>query len=259
MRNTPLQALLAGVTLLVSPAALAGTSTSVPTFEARITSARASTSPGGTSVLRAEMISALEAFRSDDSTVDTAEHQYLGTKLSSSTFLTGITGPAKKYLQDFYELEDGASTPAPLASTAVTTPAAQLYGASGPLASTSVIREGAIPSGQGVANQVTLTATYDTYFNDGYDDPVYFEPISLRELTLMLKQGVEGGTPTSDEVDGALAFITDISRNSSRLYIAHWHSWGSSGGPGESAGRIVAAVSSDRRFVRMVNLTSWAE
>jgi hypothetical protein len=205
------------------------------------------------------MTSALASFRTDDQVVDTAEHQYLGTKLGSSTFLTGITGPAKKYLQDFYELEDGAGSPAPLASTAVTTPASQLYGANGPLAATSVIREGSIPSGQGVANQVTLTNTYDTYFNDGYDDPVYFEPISLNELTGLLQQPVEGGAPTSDEVDGALAYITDISRNSSRLYVAHWHSWGSRGGPGESAGRIIAAVSSDRRFVRMVNLTSWAE
>ncbi|QSQ19631.1 hypothetical protein JY651_30505 [Pyxidicoccus parkwayensis] len=259
MHLRPLRALLASVTLLVSSAALAGTSTSVPAFEASIASARASTSPGGTSVTRAEMTSALESFRTDDWTVDTAEHTYLGTQLGSSTFLTGITGPAKKYLQDFYELEDGASTPAPLGSAAVTTPAAQLYGASGPLASTSVIREGYIPNGQGVANQVTLTNTYYTYFGDGYDDPIWFEPISLRELALLLKQHVEGGTPTSDEVDGALAYITEISRNSSRLYVAHWHSWGSSSGPGESAGRIVAAVSSDRRFVRMVNFTSWAE
>lgn len=259
MRKLPLRALLASATLLVSPASLAGTNTSVPLFEARITSARASTSPGGTSVLRAEMISALEAFRSDDWVVDAAENQYLGTKQGSSAFLAGITGPAKKYLQDFRELEDGATSAAPLASNAVTTPAAQLYGANGPLASTSVIREGSIPSGLGVANQATLTETYSAFFGDAWDDQLWFEPISLHELTLSLKQSVEGGTPTSDEVDGALAYITDISRNSSRLYIAHWHSWGSPGGPGESAGRIVAAVSSDRRFVRMVNFTSWAE
>ncbi|MFP2928420.1 hypothetical protein ACLESO_25140 [Pyxidicoccus sp. 3LG] len=259
MRSLPLRTLLASVTLLVCPAAVAGTSTSVPAFEARIATARTATSPGGTTVIRAEMISALQVFRGDDGAVDTAEHQYLGTRLGSSAFLTGVTGTAKKYLQDFYELEDGASVPAPLGSTAVATPAAQLYGASGPLASTSVIREGFIPNGQGVANQVTLTNTYYTYFGDAWDDQLWFEPITLRELTLQLEQNVEGGLPTSDEVDGALAYITDISRNSSRLYVAHWHSWGAPGGPGESAGFIVAAVSTDRRFVRMVNFTRWAE
>jgi hypothetical protein len=257
MRTSTLKASLIATGLLAAPAALATTTTSVPAFEAKIATARTSTSPGGTAVTRLEMEGALNSFWADDYVVDAAERTYLGTRVSNSTFLAGINGPAQKELQDFYELND-AGPVAPLGVTRVTTSPATLYGASGPLANISVIAEGYIPNGQGVVNNDTLVDAYSRVLaGSGYEDQFYFEPITLRELVDLLKSTVIFvQTPTIDEVDGALAYITQISRNSNRLYVGHWHNQLQGG---ESAGYVVAAVSTDRRFARMVKVTSWSD
>jgi hypothetical protein len=258
MSSTPLKALLGGAVLLAAPAALAGSATSIPTFDAKIAAARVATSPGGTTIIRSEMSDALAQFTYyDDGTVDAAERAYLGTKVGDTTFLTGITGTARKLLTDHYELYDAATTPAPLYLNPIATSPSELYGASGPLASASETAEGYIPNGQGVANQVTLiNGAYNTFYLEQVGN---FEPTTLRELVSTLSQRQENGTPTPDEVDGAVAFITQISRNSNRLYVGSWFCSQCGGGPGDMGGYIVAAVSTDRRFVRMVKVRSWVE
>jgi hypothetical protein len=257
MMSTPLKSLLAGAALLAAPAALAGTGTSVPAFEAKIATARTASSPGGTAVTTAEMVGACNSFWTDDWMVDAGEHAYLGTKLADSTFLTGINGPAQKYLQDFHELNN-AGPVAPLGLQLVTTPAAQLFGASGPLASSARIAEGYIPNGQGVTNNDTLLDRYYAVLAEpgAYEDQFWFQPITLRQLADILKGSANQQTPSLDEVDGALAYIHQISRNSSRLYVGYWRSYLHGG---EAAGYVIAAVSSDRRFVRMVRVTSWSD
>jgi hypothetical protein len=256
MNHLSLKSLLAGVALLAAPAALAGTSVSVPAFEAKIATARTSGSPGGTAVTREEMANALESFWTDDWMVDTAEHAYLGTKVNDSTFLTGVNGPAKKYLTDFWEMNDGLGY-APLGLNRITTPASQLFGASGPLASSAEIAEGFIPNGQGVTNQETLLMSYGYVLaSPGYEDQFWFSPINLRQLADLFKGSANQQTPSLDEVDGAIAYLTQISRNSNRLYVGRWRSYYHGG---TSAGYVVAAISSDRRFVRMIKVTSWSD
>ena len=257
MSSPSLKALLGGVVLMAAPAALAGSTTSIPAFDAKIAAARASTSPGGTTVIRSEMAGALGQFTYDDGTVDAAERAYLGTKVSDTTFLTGLTGTAKKLLTDYYELNDAATTAAPLYLGWLQSTPAELYGASGSLANSSEIVEGYIPNGQGVANQFTLG--YSAYETFRVDNPGTFEPITLRELVDTLKTRYYGAAVTPDEVDGAVAFITQISRNSNRLYVSNWQCNGCGGGPGDLGGYIVAAVSTDRRFVRMVKVWTWTE
>lgn len=252
--KTSLKYLLGGLALLSAPAAFADSSASIALFEARVAAARDTSSPRGATVTRQEMEGALDAFGE----VDATERAYLATKVSDATFLTGLTGAAQKELNDFFELNDAASYGAPLGMNAVAGTPAELFGASGALANSARIKEGYIPNGQGVANQVTLQETYGYAFGSGYDNPYFFEPITPRELIAKLQARTESGTPTEDEVDGAVAYITQISRNSNRLYYSGWRSMGR-GGPGESGGFVVAAVSSDRRFVRMVEVLTWAE
>ena len=258
MSSTSLKSLLSGVVLLAAPAAFAGSTTSIPAFDAKIATARGSNSPGGTTVIRSEMTEALRSFTSlDDGKVDAAERAHLGTKVGNTTFLTGVTGTAKKLLTDFHELNDAATTSAPLYLSWVQSTPQQLYGASGRLASSSEIVEGVIPSGQGVANQFTLVYSASDTFR--FRGPSNFEPTTLRELIDTLTVRYDGANATPDEVDGALAYITEISRNSSRLYVAQWQCSDCGGGPGDLGGYIVAAVSTDRRFVRMVKFYNWTE
>lgn len=252
------KSLLGGLVLLTAPAALAGSTTSIPLFESKVEAARATTSPSGATVTRQEMTDALNAFVNDDGWVDANERAYLSTKVNNATFLAGLTGPAKKQLTDFHELNDAAAQGAPLGMNAVAGTPAGLFGASGALASSTRIKEGYISNGQGVANQVTLTDTYGAAFGSSYDYGYFFEPITPRELITRLQARTYSGTPSVDEVDGAVAYITQISSNSNRLYVSSWRSMGR-GGPGESAGFVVAAVSTDRRFVRMVEVLTWAE
>ncbi|HEY0096883.1 MAG TPA: hypothetical protein VGB96_21325, partial [Archangium sp.] len=153
--SSSLKSLLGGLVLLAAPAALADSAANIALFDSRIATARTSTSPSGTTVTRAEMVGALDAL-DRDSWVDAAENAHLAAKVRSSTFLTGLAADAKLYLNLFHELNDAAEYGNPLGMGAVSGTPAQLYGASGPLASSSRIQEGEIAEGDGVANQATL-------------------------------------------------------------------------------------------------------
>ncbi|NPD28207.1 hypothetical protein [Corallococcus exiguus] len=252
MKTLSMTSLVGGLMLFAAPA-FATSTTSIPAFEASITAAKSPSSPGGATVLRSEIRTALDSFLNDTggpTGVDSAERAYLTTRLNDTPFQQSLTGTAAKYYADFYELND-ATTPSvqwylnPVAGTA-----ASLYGATGPLAYSSTIREGYIPNGAGVvANQSVLM---DAFSNFGPQSGT-FEPITVKELIALLSGHTVSGTPTVDEVEGATAYITAISRNSNRLYYSTWSCRGC-GAPGYTAGYVVAAVSTDRRFVRMVNV-----
>lgn len=255
--SSSLKSLLGGLVLLAAPAALADSAANIALFDSRMASARTSTSPSGATVTRTEMVNALDAF-AWDYWVDATERAHLSTKVGNTTFLTGLATDAKQYLNLFHELNDAAAYGDPLGMDAVSATPAQLYGASGPLASSSRIKEGSIAEGDGVANQVTLTDTYFWAFGSYYDEPYFFEPVTEAGLRTRLQQRTYSGTPTAAEVDGAVAYLKQVSGTGQRLYISSWRSMGR-GGPGESAGFVVAAVSPDRLFVRMVEVLTWAE
>ncbi|WP_375757037.1 hypothetical protein [Corallococcus exercitus] len=253
MKTLSMTSLLGAMALFTAPAAFATSTTSIPAFEASITTAKSPTSPGGTTILRSEIRTALNAFLNDTggpSGVDTAERAYLTTRLSDTPFQQSLTGTAAKYFADFYELNDATYPYAQWAMNPVAQTPASLYGATGPLASSSTIREGFIPNSQGVvANQAILMEAFGSFGPQSST----FEPITVKELLALLSGRTVAGTPTVDEVEGALAYITQISRNSNRLYYTGWSCRGC-GAPGYTAGYVVAAVSTDRRFVRMVNV-----
>ncbi|RKG77290.1 hypothetical protein D7W79_15700 [Corallococcus exercitus] len=253
MKTLSMTSLMGALALLSAPAAFATSTTSIPAFEASITTAKSASSPGGTTILRSEIRNALNAFLYDTggpTGVDSAERAYLTTRLNDTPFQQSLTGTAAKYYADFYELNDATAPVAQWAMNPVAQTPASLYGATGPLASSSSIREGAIPSSQGVvANQSILMEAFGSF---GPQAGI-FEPITVKELLALLSGHTVAGTPTVDEVEGALAYITAISRNSNRLYYSTWSCRGC-GAPGYTAGYVVAAVSTDRRFVRMVNV-----
>ncbi|MBN8228648.1 hypothetical protein JYK02_14135 [Corallococcus macrosporus] len=250
MKTLSMKSLVGALMLLSTPAF----ATSITDFEAAVTAAKSSTSPGGTTIVRSEIRNALNVFLYNTGSptgVDSAERAHLTTRLNDTLFQQSLTGTAAKYYADFYELND-ATTPAsqwglsPVAQTP-----ASLYGATGPLASSSTIREGVIPSSQNVvANQFILGEAFGNAFGPQVS---IFEPITVKELLALLSGRTVAGTPTVDEVEGALAYITQISRNSNRLYYTGWSCRGC-GAPGYTAGYVIAAVSTDRRFVRMVNV-----
>ncbi|MFP2907674.1 hypothetical protein ACLESD_22020 [Pyxidicoccus sp. 3LFB2] len=255
MSISSLKSLLSGAVLLASSAAFAGSATTIPAFDTKIQAARNASSPGGTTINRAEMKGAVEVFVLDDGQVDALERSHLGAKLSSSTFLTGITGSARKLLSDFHELNDAATVPAPLGNFPVAQTPAELFGANGSLSASTEIREGYIPNGQGVANQLTLVETFNA--NAMYGKTVeYFTPITTQELVEVLSEEYLHTQATPDEVDGALTYIQQISRNSNRLYFSRW---GYSYHSGYTTGFVVVAVSSDRRFVRYVDVLTYGE
>jgi hypothetical protein len=249
--------LLGGLALLSAPVALASSTTSIPAFEAQVSTAQGSNSPGGTRIIRSEIRTALDAFLNDTggpTGVDSQERAYLTTRLNDTPFQQSLTGTAAKYFADFYELNDATFTSAPLYLNTVAQTPASLYGATGPLAASSSIREGYIPNGQGVANQATLMDGFSSFGPQSGT----FEPITVKELIAMLSGRTVVGIPTVDEVEGATAYITAISRNSNRLYYTTWSCRGC-GAPGYTAGYAIAAVSTDRRFVRMVNVMTTSD
>jgi hypothetical protein len=252
MRNPLLALALVGA--LATPAAASGTTT-VPQFDADIAAARLTSSPGGTQILRSEMRAAVLRFINDDSTVDAAERAHLASRLADAAWGAGVTGSARKYAVDVAELNDGGSV-APLSVSDPQIPIGDQIGATGALTSSAWVQEGFIPNGEGVTNHITLKTAY----RDAFDaNPGNFEPINVRELIEALLRNTLSGTPSTDEVDGAVALISQISRNSNRLYVASWISDHRGGGPGDTGGFVVAAVSSDRRFVRFLEIRSWVE
>jgi hypothetical protein len=145
---------------------------------------------------------------------------------------------------------------APLRVNDFSAPVAQLFGATGALTNAAWPKEGFIPYGAGITNQATLQATYLAAYEASAS---YFDPVTVRELLVMLSGRLESGTPSIDEIEGAQAFIVEISRNSNRLFVAPWSASSRGGQPGDLGGFVVAAVSSDRRFVRFVEFHTWTE
>lgn len=252
MRNRLLAPVLAAA--LAAPAAASSTTT-IPHFDAAIAAARLSSSPGGTQIVRAEMRAAVIGLLTDDSIVDSAERAHLTGRLADATWGAGVTSAARKYAVDFAELNDGGPV-APLSVSDPQIPIADQIGATGALTSSAWVQEGFIPNGAGVINQITLQTAYRDAFNA---NPGNFDPINVRELIDALSRNTLRGTPSADEIDGAVALISQISRNSNRLYLGSWISDHRGGGPGDTGGLVVAAVSTDRRFVRFFEVQSWAE
>lgn len=263
MSASSLKSLLSGAILLSAPLALANSTTTIPAFDAKIAAARGATSPGGTTILRAEMSGALHTFiDGDDGVVDAAERAWLGTKVNDATFLTGVEAPAKEFLDLFYELNDAAPTPSTLFLSWLAASPEDLYGAGGPLADASTILEGDISDDepQGVVNQRTLLETLKSTQEFGYGAPnSSFYPITQAELLATLSQpaGFNYETPSQEEVDGAAAFLTEISGDGHRLYQASWACF--RGCQGDVGGYVIAAVNTDRRFVRVVKVITWVE
>lgn len=254
MPSTALRPLLIVVSMTALPATVARIHTSYGSFQERLSAAR-NQAPAGTTVLtRPQMAEALGSFREDDGVVDPEEHAFLDGMLSDGGFLAGFTGAAKRYLRDYEELNDAGDV-APLLLRHVTAPGDQLLGAKGPLASAARVAEGYITDGQSLANNDTLQETYRAALADPgvREDPLWFEPITLRQLVELLGGNAHQQTPSPDEVDGAVAYLTQVSPGGAHLYAGHWHSRSRDS---ESAGYVIAAVSADRRFVRMLRVTS---
>ncbi|MCP3098012.1 hypothetical protein LZ198_03875 [Myxococcus sp. K15C18031901] len=219
--------------------------------------ARSSGSVGGSSVVRAEMRTALEAFLSeDDGRTDAAEHAYLAAKVADAGFLSGIEPAAQDYLFRYHELNDGVSVSAPLeVSTPGQTPA-QLFGAAGRLADHAWVQEGGIPEDEGLANQGTLQWTYYGSFGPA---PSNFRVVTLAELTAQLSSPVFGQAPTAAEVSGAVAYLAENVGTGARYYVASWSDPYGRTGPGDIGGYVVASVSDDRAYVRFIEVMTWSE
>jgi hypothetical protein len=254
MKHASLKTILGTLALLATPAALAGSSTSIPAFESKMTTARTASSPGGITVTRSEMAGALSSFVSDDGVVDSAERQYLTARQGDAAFQTNLTGQAWNYFYYFRELNDAATSPA-YTDCYPYDPgqAAEMYGASGGLSSKSQICDAYLPAPGGVANQITLQTLYFYSFNS--TDVGTFSPINVRELINKLSPL----TTSQDELDGAVAFITELSRTSDRLYVATWRNDYGRQYPGGLGGFVVVAIDTDRRNLRFVELLTWSE
>ncbi len=249
----PFKVIVPAVVSLASASFAAG-ATTVPQFDAAVATARTAPSPGGTAVTRDELRGAIDFFLADDSNVDAVERAHLSSSLANSSWRIGVNGSALKYGADFVELNDGGPV-APLNVYGVSQTPLELFGAAGAMTNAAWVQEGFIPNGQGVTNQQTLQDAYAAAFQAGAST---FKPINNRELLEKLSGNVDFGTPSKDELDGAMATIVQISRNSNRLYLASWHTPGRFQ-PGDLGGYVVAAVSSDRRFVRFVEIRTWSE
>jgi hypothetical protein len=242
------------VVCLVTAKALASGATTVPQFDAAIATARLATSPGGVAVTRAEIQGATGFFLYDDSVVDATEAAALAARLADPAWFAALTGAASSYAQFFQELNQPGPVPS-VAFSQLTSTTAQLFGATGALSNAAAVQEGFIPNGTGVANQGTLQQAYLDAFNAS---PGTFLPANPREVIATLAGSTVSGLPSQDEVDGAFAHALRIARNSNRFYIASWKSPGR-GAPGDLGGYVIAAVSTDRRFVRFIEVTVWVE
>jgi hypothetical protein len=253
MKSKSLKSLVGALVFVAAPVAIAGLSTTQPLFESRMSTARAATSPEGATVNRSEIRGALGSFLHDDGVVDTSERAYLAPKVTDAAFLTGVTTDARAYFSSFYELNDAATTSAPLYVGEVDETPAQAFGVSGVLAHSAAIQEGFIAYNQGVANQYTLQWTYYSSFD--ITNIGTFDPISEAELRSAL--ALPGATAA--EINGAVAYINQIAGNSKRIYKASWRNDYGRQYPGGLGGFVVAAVSTDRRFVRYVEFLTWSE
>lgn len=258
MKTPSLKSLLGAVALLSAPAALAGLGNSQPLFESRMDAARAASSSEGTHVTRTESRTALSSFIAyDDGQVDASEYAYLAPLVSDESFLTGFTDGARQYFASFHELNDAATQPASMNLYPVSETPAEAFGVSGVLSNHASILEGYIPYGTGVANQVSLQWGYYSYFD--ITSVGAFDPLSEDELRSALAQRMEGQYASQAEIDGAVAYLNEIAGNSQRLYKASWKNDYGRRYPGGLGGFVIAAVSTDRRFVRFVEFVTWSE
>jgi hypothetical protein len=89
---------------------------------------------------------------------------------------------------------------------------------------------------------------------DATEEPFWFEPITQRQLVELLQGGAsQQPPPTPDEVDGAVAYLNQVSLGGTHLYAGQLHARLH----GEAlTGYVIAAVSPDRRLLRMVRVAS---
>ena len=243
--------------LLAAPGAWAGLSQSQPQFESALAAARAASSAQGATVSREEARGALGRFLSDDSQVDAQERAYLTTQSGNAAFFTGFTAEARQYFASFQELNDAATTAAPLGCYSANETPEEAFGTDGTLASSADIQQGFIPYKQGVANQVTLRTTYYNHF--AVTGVGQFDPVTEAELRTLLATRYDGMPVTQQEVDGAVAYLQQIGGSSKRYYVATWINTHGRNAPGDLGGIVVAAVSTDRRYVRYVEIRTWYE
>ncbi len=229
-------------------------STAIPQFDTAVLTARQPGSVSGVTVTRSELRNALEVFLQDDGRFEADERAHVLSRLADVAWSAGVAGPAVAYAKSFVELNESGVVPSLSLSQLTATPT-ELFGAAGALSSTSSLQEGFFPNGTGVATQAALQQAYLDAFNAF---PGWFQAVNARELLAQLNSRTLSGQPTADEVDGAFAFVQSIARNSSRLYVSSWKTPGR-GAPGDLGGYVVAAVSTDRRFVRFIEVTVWSE
>ena len=228
---------------------------SVESFERATDSARQIASGGGDAVTRAELRNAIAFFQHDDGVIDSAERTCLANFLADPQAQDALSGAARKYAVEFLEL-NADLPPATFTVSDVQTSLVELFGAAGALSSSVWLQEARLNASGAVISQSTLRAAYGRAFNASAGT---FDPINVRELINELSGRLELGTPTQDEVDGVVAFLTQGSKAANRLYLAPWIGAGRGGEPGDIGGVVVAAVSSDRRTVRFLEVHAWTE
>lgn len=231
---------------------------SVEAFERATDSALQIGSGGGDAVTRAELRNAIGFFQHDDGVIDSEERTCLANFLADPAVQDSLSGAARKYAMEFLELNADLPT-AQLAVTDVQASLVELFGAAGALTSSVWLQEGRVTNAAAVISQATLRVSYGRAFGGSAST---FDPINVRELVNELSGRLELGTPSQDEVDGVVAFLTagtQGSKAASRLYLASWIAAGRGGEAGDVGGVVIAAVSSDRRSVRFLEVHSWTE
>ncbi len=249
-----LVALVASAASATAGAAPSGGLASIAAFERATAAAHQPDSGGGTTVTRAELRSALANFLHDDGTIDAGERGHLGACLADASWRRDVASTALAYATELYELY-ADSTPTPVTTTEVTGPLLDVIGAPGALTSSLAVQEGRVV-GAGALTHAALRTTYARAFDASVGT---FDPINVRELVNELAGRLELGMPTQDEIDGVLAYLNAGPRPASRLYLATWDAAGRGGSGGDVGGVVVAAVSADRRSVRLLELHVWTE
>jgi hypothetical protein len=223
-------------------------------FDEAVAAAREPGSGGGGAVTRAELRHAIGYFWRDDDAVNREERAYLLACLADPRWLDPVSGAARRYASEFVELNAEVS-PASITATEVQASLVDLFGAPGALTSSVWVKEGRA-LGSGSVTQGALRAAYGRAFEASAGS---FEPINVRELLNELSGRFELGTPTQDEIDGAMAYLTQGNSAATRLYLASWIGSNRGGVAGDLGGVVVASVSLDRRVVRFVEIHEWTE
>ncbi len=228
---------------------------SIDAFGRATEAARQIDSGGGDGVTRAELRNAIGFFQHDDGVIDSAERACLANFLADPAVQEASSGAARKYAMDFLEL-NADLPPAAVAVSDVQTSLVELFGAAGALTSSIWVQEARVTSSGAVISQATLRSAYGRAFGGSAST---FDPINVRELINELSGRLELGTPAQDEVDGVVAYLTQGNKAASRLYLASWIAASRGAEPGDLGGVVIAAVSSDRRSVRFIEVHAWTE